>query len=237
MKTKWIYIIGFVIAVLSASYMLRSAMVVTVFDSFFSGTFLSHSNYLVAGASTLILGALFILLHNGISNKILLIGEDKFKGIIILLIPLFSFSITGLDNQFGISNSLYGFLFAAINVLYAFTEEFGWRRYLQNALEGTNKHMKYLLIGLVWWIWHFRFDNQFDWYVFPLICLGGGYLLGKLADESRSITPVVLLHTLIILTTNSGNFGIKEISGIAISIVLWMVVEQIWKRKKPKHSS
>ncbi|MDB9782971.1 CPBP family intramembrane metalloprotease [Winogradskyella sp.] len=130
------------------------------------------------------------------------------------------------------NESFYGFAFALINTIYAFTEEFGWRRYLQNALEGLNKNLKYISIGVIWWIWHFRFETQFDVFIFPLICIGGGFLLGKLADESRSILPVTAMHTLIILTSNSGNFGKNEIMGIGIVILGWILIELIWKRKK-----
>ena len=40
------------------------------------------------------------------------------------------------------------------------------------------------------------------------------------------------MHTLIILTINSGNFGKTEIIGIGIVIIGWVIIEQIWKRKK-----
>lgn len=146
--------------------------------------------------------------------------------------PITAFSIIGLNNNFGMNRYSYGFAFDSLNTIYAFTEEFGWRRYLQNALEGLNKNLKYIFIGIVWWIWHFRFVTQFDIFIFPLICIGGGFLLGKLADEYKSILPVVAMHNIIILTTNSGNFDQNKMIGIGIVTLGWIVIEQIWKRKK-----
>ena len=108
---------------------------------------------------------------------------------------------------------------------------------MQNALEGLNKNIKYISIGIIWWIWHFRFDTQFDFFIFPLICIGGGILLGKLADDIKSILPVVAMHNVIILTTNSGNFGKNELIGIAFVVLGWIVIEQIWKRKKVYNTS
>ena len=135
-------------------------------------------------------------------------------------------------NKFGMNKSLYGFAFASVNTFYAFTEEFAWRRYLQNALEGVNKNLKYIFISVIWWIWHFRFDTQFDIFIFPLICIGSGFLLGKLTDDIKSILPVVAMHNVIILTTNSGDFDQNIIIGIGIVILGWIVIEQIWKRRK-----
>jgi membrane protease YdiL (CAAX protease family) len=185
----------------------------------------------MAGCSTIIAATVVLKFHKKLSNRITILGDDKIKNLLILSLPLIAFSIIGLNNNFGMNKSLYGFSFAFTNTIYAFAEEFGWRRYLQNALEGLNKNLKYIFIGVIWWIWHFRFDSQFDLFIFPLICIGGGFLLGKLADDFKSILPVISMHTLFILTTNSGDFGQNEIMGIGIVILAWILIEQIWKRK------
>jgi len=148
------------------------------------------------------------------------------------LLPVFSFSIIGLENPNDINVHYYGFIYASINIIYAFLEEFGWRRYLQNALEGFNKNWKYILIGIVWWIWHLRFETHFDIFIFPLICIGGAYLLGKLADDTKSILPVVTIHTLIILLTNSGTPTMNKMIGAGLTIIAWIIIEQLWKRRK-----
>ena len=41
--------------------------------------------------------------------------------------------------------------------LYSFGEEVGWRHYLQNATHGLNKWLQYLLIGCLWFAWHYSF--------------------------------------------------------------------------------
>ncbi len=189
-----------------------------------------ESGYLLAGLSTLIAAVIALKFHKSISNKITIFGDEKLKNSLILCLPIVAFTISGLNNIFGINRSLYGFTFAIVNTIYAFTEEFGWRRYLQNALEGMNKIIKYLLIGVIWWIWHFRFQTQFDFFIFPFICIGGGILLGKLADETKSILPVVAAHSMIILLTNSGNPAKPEIIGIGIVLFGWIVIEYIWKK-------
>lgn len=44
--------------------------------------------------------------------------------------------------------------------IYSFGEEFGWRHYLQNATAGINKWGRYLLIGCLWFVWHYSFTND-----------------------------------------------------------------------------
>lgn len=232
MKINWKFILIFVLIALGLSYPIRHGFLNDFFQSITKNSFISESGYLMAGFSTLIAAFILLTIHQNVSSRITILGDDKIKNILILSLPIIAFSIIGLDNDFGINIWLFGFLYSLINTIYSFAEEFGWRRYLQNALEGLNKNLKYILIGIIWWIWHFRFDTQFDFFIFPLICIGGGFLLGKLADDLKSILPVVAMHNLIILTTNSGNFGKNELMGIVFVVLGWIAIEQIWKRKK-----
>ena len=195
--------------------------------------FISDWVYLIAGIGPFIAGLLILLLDRSISKRITIWGDEKAKNSLIALLPVFTFPVFGLENSVGINIHFYGFIYASINVIYAFLEEFGWRRYLQNAMEGFNKHWKYIFIGLIWWIWHLRFETGFDIFIFPLICIGGGYLLGKLADDTKSILPVVCMHTLVILLTNSGAPTTDKIIGAGLTIIGWIIIEQLWKRKKP----
>ena len=186
-----------------------------------------------AGGSTLIAALLVGALHTNRSKRISIFGAHPLKHTLVLALPTIAFALVGLDNDLGWSPHGYGFAFAAVNTVYAFTEELGWRRYLQNALEAWSPTLKYLFIGAIWWIWHFRFETSFDWFIFPLICLGGGFLLGKLADDTQSMLPVTAMHTLVILTTNAGQFGPRELLGIALVILGWMGIERWFKSSPP----
>lgn len=232
MTINWKYIIVFILIAFGLSFPVQQGYLDCFFHSITRGTFLFESTYLLAGFSTLTAAVITLAFHKNISKEITTFGNDKIKNLFILSLPVVAFSISGLNNDFGLDESLYGFALASINTIYAFTEEFGWRKYLQNALTGLNKYLKYILIGLIWWIWHFRFDTPFDIFIFPLICIGGGILLGKLADDTKSFLPVVAVHNIIILTTTSGEFGKNKIIAVGIIILGWVTIEQIWKRKK-----
>ncbi len=232
MKTEWKYIILFILIAFGLSFPIQQGYLNEFFQSITKRTFLFGSGYLLAGISTLAASLIALAFHKKVSKRITIVGDEKLKNLLILILPITAFSIIGLNNNFGMNRYSYGFTFASLNTIYAFTEEFGWRRYLQNALEGLNKNLKYIFISMIWWIWHFRFVTQFDIFIFPLICIGGGFLLGKLADEYKSILPVIAMHNLIILTTNSGNFDQNKMIGIGLVVLGWIGIEQIWKRKK-----
>ena len=232
MKTSWKYISLFLLLAFGISAPIHLGYIDNTFKAFSNDWIISDWVYLIAGFGPFTAGLIVLLLDKSVSSRITIWGNEKLKNILIALLPVFSFSIIGLENSNDINIHYYGFLYASINIIYAFLEEFGWRRYLQNALEGINKNWKYILIGIVWWIWHLRFETHFDIFIFPLICIGGAYLLGKLADDTKSILPVVTIHTLIILLTNSGTPTKNKMIGAGLTIIAWIIIEQLWKRKK-----
>ena len=50
-----------------------------------------------------------MVFHKNRSNRITIFGADKLKNILILSLPIIAFSIIGLNNNFGMNKSLYGF--------------------------------------------------------------------------------------------------------------------------------
>ncbi len=229
MKINWKFVILFIVVALGISFPIQNGYLDDHFQTLARSTIFVNSGYLLAGISPLLAALVIIPFHKDLSDKITIFGEEKLKNILILCLPVLAFSVVGIKNDFGVEESLFGFSFAAINTIYACAEEFGWRRYLQNALEPLNKNLKYILISFVWWIWHFRFESQFELFIFPFICIVGGFLLGKLTDEFKSILPVAAMHNLIILTTSQGNFGWQQIAGIIIVIAGWILLDKYWK--------
>lgn len=227
MKNNWIYISLFVLIAFAISAPVHLGCTESYFRTITNNSFISDWGYLLAGLGPFLAGILILVLHKSNSNRITLFGNNRVKNLLIAILPVISFTIIGLENTEEIDYHLYAFIYTSINVLYSFLEEFGWRRYLQNALEGVNKNIKYILIGSIWWVWHLRFTTDFDLFFFPLICIGGGYLLGKLADDTKSILPIVSMHTLVIILTNSGAITTNKILGVVLAIVGWFVIEKL----------
>ncbi len=93
--------------------------------------------------------------------------------------------------------------------VFAFFEETGWRGYLvpKLAASGLNDFISYLIIGLVWSIWHLPYITDLAWIYNPgnytvfiglfftnMIAYSVVYYEIRLA--SRSVWPAVLLHAL-----------------------------------------
>jgi uncharacterized protein len=165
-------------------------------------------------------------------NVVKMYSGPLLANLIIWLLPVGAFSVTGLSNDHGINPHFYAFIYGIINAIYALFEESGWRGFLNNALHKMKDWQRYLVTGLIWWLWHMRFQNVFDWVVFPLIILASAFALGKLADTYRSFMVSAGFHLLIILGTNTGGDGNAKILAAVICIVGWIVMFRILKARK-----
>jgi len=214
------------------SFPVQQGYLDAAFAALAGDSILSGLSYLLAGFSTLAAALVGMVVHRGLPNTISIFGDDALKHTAIAVLPIVAFALGGRENPDGMTAWLYGGLMASVASVYAFADEVGWRRYLQNALQGLSPSIKYLCIGAVWWLWHFRFDTIFDLVVFPLICLGGGFLLGRLADDTRSLLPVVAMHSLVTLTTTTGQFGTREVTAIALVFGGWFAIEKLWSTRR-----
>jgi membrane protease YdiL (CAAX protease family) len=103
---------------------------------------------LLEGGGVLI-GALtaIYLMRQKRSASMSLLGTSRTKGLLLLIIPVITLSIVGINNSYGISPELYGFIAGSGSFIYCIFEEYGWRGYLQDELNGLKSWKRYLLIG------------------------------------------------------------------------------------------
>lgn len=149
----------------------------------------------------------------------------------IALVPAVVFTIIGIYKSSSINEHFYGFVFSIIALLYAVTEEIFWRGYLLGALRPLNKIAYSLVIGILWWAWHFRFNSRFDFTRFLLICLISFFLLCGFANEAKSYLTAAGLHSLIIITPSDGEMSRVKTTGLCVSVVIWLIIGKIWKTK------
>jgi hypothetical protein len=146
------------------------------------------------------------------------------------LLPVLAFGVLGFHNTFGLDPHLYGLLYGGINAVYVLMEESGWRGFLQNSFQPLSPTRRYLFTGLIWWLWHTRFQHVFDWTVFPLVIVASAFGLGKMADTYRSYMVTAGLHLLIVLTTNTSGNTSAKIGASLLCIVSWVLLA---RRLKP----
>jgi len=164
-------------------------------------------------------------------RRIGLFGNDRVGSMLAALIPLIVFPIAGYVKG-GARGLLYTVVAVCIALLYSLGEEAGWRGYLQDALMPLSARKRYLLVGVLWWAWHCRFTNYFEWVVFPLIVIASAFVLGYVAEKTRSLLVVASMHAVIMLLTMNGSvspaFGV---AGVAI-ILGWILVGQLRPAKR-----
>ena len=163
--------------------------------------------------------------------RIGLFGNDRVGSILVALIPLIVFATAGYVKG-GVPGLLYAVAAVCIALLYSLGEEAGWRGYLQDALLPLNARQRYLLVGVLWWAWHVRFTNYFEWTVFPLIVIASAFVLGYAAEKTRSLLVVASMHAVImLLTMNDSVSPAFGVGGVAI-ILGWILVGQLRPAKR-----
>jgi uncharacterized protein len=228
-KIKWHLVVIFYVVAFSISGLFNSGFLTSYYHSLTKGFFLSNMTYLPACLGTLIAATLAILLDKSLIRTINFFGNSSIKNIAIAITPFIVFSFIGLNNDYQINRHYFAFLFAGINLIYAVLEEIFWRGYLQDALRQLSAKFRFLLIGILWWAWHFRFNTTFDFTAFLLICIAGSFLIGLFTEKTKSYFAAGGLHCLIILLTNSGELTKEKMIAGGITILIWLVIGKWWK--------
>lgn len=230
-RVKWKYVIAYFFLAFLISFPFNSGLITDSYIQFFQGSLLAEWTYLPACLGPFIAAIIVLLLHKDHLKTISFFGNSFFRNLLIATAPLISFSIIGLNSNFGLQANLFAFIFALINLIYAIGEESGWRGYLQDAVRPLKPMVRYTIIGLLWGFWHCRFSTPFDYFVFPLITISSSFLIGKLTEDTKSYFVAAGLHCFIIILTN-GNFDQKKIIGAVLTVAIWVIISLTQKKKQ-----
>lgn len=228
-QVKWKYVFVYFLLAFLISFPFNSGFLTDSYTEFFRGSLFEECTYLPACLGPFIAGFILLRLNRHHLKTISFSGNSVFANLFIATAPLISFSIVGLNNNFGLQPNLFAFIFTLVNLIYAIGEESGWRGYLQDAARPLNPIVRFAIIGLLWSFWHCRFSTPFDYFVFPLIAIGSSFLIGKLTEDTKSYFVAAGLHCFIIILTNSGNFDHKKIIGAILTLTIWVITSH--KRK------
>lgn len=165
-------------------------------------------------------------------------GNRPLKSLIALLIPLGLALIIGIRQTDFFSNiHVNGIAMAALGLAYAFAEEYGWRGYLQEALLPLGLKKSALLIGVLWYFWHFTWLNSqtniSNELSFLAICLFGSWGMAVTAVKTQSIIVPACLHFVFNL------FGVLQFKSIelaipVLAIAAWVYLVQHWNEPAAK---
>ncbi|MBL0099086.1 MAG: CPBP family intramembrane metalloprotease [Saprospiraceae bacterium] len=227
-KINWKYVLGFYVLAIILAFPFNSFMTSDLHHRLTEGTIFYKSVFLPAGLVTLVVGLLALRFDKTIIKEITFLGQHKTKNIIISLVPLVVFTISGLQNDNNINPNLFGFLISLTFLVYALTEEIFWRGYLINAFRPLGRFKNYLLLGLLWWLWHipFNFDNGF--FSFFLLIVGGSFLIGKFAEATKSFLTTAGIHSIMNIGSNT-NWTKTFVIDLTIIFVAMFIIDKTWK--------
>ncbi len=179
---------------------------------------------LLLGIGPLIGGVFVVKVLNRPFN-LSLFSIGFWKTAIIVLTPIVLFSLVGIldtGKPYLTAPRLVGVI-----MLYALFEEFGWRGYLQSELSGLKNIYKYLIISVLWFVWHLNFELSIANLIFFIVLLIGSYGIGYMADKSKSLIMTALFHSFFNISQSGLLAGIRleyKIIIIAISALVAILI-------------
>lgn len=155
-------------------------------------------------------------------------GRDRVASIIAISVIPIGLAVIGLPNQIGLDEHYFGFIYGLMLALYALGEEYGWRGYLQQALEPLPIFARLLVITTMWYIWHLNFLNgpiSFQGHAIHFLSLlAGSWGLLRITDITRSILFASAVHLSFNLFADvQGDFNERLYVLIAAGVV-WAVL-------------
>ena len=183
-------------------------------------------------------GGFFVVKFLKRPNGLKLLGINFLKTLLAVSIPIVLFSLVGILNTGKLD--LNAPKYVGIIMVYALFEEYGWRNYLQTELGELNKVIKYLIITILWFVWHLNFQLTLNNFIFFLILFAGSYGIGFVAEKSKSLIFVALFHAFFNISNNKLLNGIElnqKLIIIAISIVSAIIIMKYDKMSKEKNTT
>ncbi|HHH52394.1 MAG TPA: CPBP family intramembrane metalloprotease [Bacteroidetes bacterium] len=156
--------------------------------------------------------------------------------IFLIVLPVVLFVVASLFETETVTISLP--LLILSSILYGFFEEFGWRGYLHSELNNIRRMYKYIIISILWYVWHLDFGFDTSHLLSYLYILAGSIGIGYVADKSKSLILPALFHAFfnILLSNSLLSISLKsKIIIVIISIVSIIVVMIFTKKKENKY--
>ena len=172
------------------------------------------------------------------AKTVSLLGTSWRRSLIFLFAPLVALALAQIPIIGSDALALLGLL-VTLAVFNTLGEELGWRGFLQDKLRPLDRVWRYVLIGVLWELWHFRFRSalfgdatlasalatEAAW--IPATILFSA-LIGELTDRGRALAIAVALHAWINLTAGREIEMLLGASLTPLLIVLPLVCALWW---------
>jgi membrane protease YdiL (CAAX protease family) len=155
----------------------------------------------------------------------------------MLAVPAIVLGIMGVANPFGVDAHLFGVHLGVWIAIYAILEETGWRGYLQDEFRQRQALLKYAIVGLFWYAWHFSWlgghsaGSEAASLAFMIAASIG---IGFVADRTRSIFAAAAFHVLGNVMGTTTDFAALIPSQqtrwmiVLACVVVWLIMLRLW---------
>jgi uncharacterized protein len=229
-KINWKYVLGFYGLAVILAYPFNAFLTKEIHQKLTEGTIFYKSYFLPAGLATLFVGLLALRFDKTVIKEVTFLGPGRIKNIIISLVPMVVFTISGLQNDINLNPNLFGFIISLTFLIYAFTEEIFWRGYLINALRPLGRLKNYVLLGLLWWIWHIPFGNNIEPIGLFIMIVGGSLLIAKFVEATKSFLTTAGIHSIMNIGSNT-DWTRTFLVDLTIIFVAMFIIDKTWKNE------
>lgn len=170
-------------------------------------------------------------------------GSSPAFASVMLVVPAAVLGAIGIDNRFAVEPHLFGAHMGLLIVAYALLEETGWRGYLQSEFRHRPPLLRYVVVGLFWYAWHFSYVDGgpllgeiVNLVVLVLAAVGIGFV----ADRTRSIFAAASFHAAGNILAMSAEFkalipqtGTRAMIAGAC-VLIWLVIMRLWRIRETR---
>jgi membrane protease YdiL (CAAX protease family) len=164
-------------------------------------------------------------------RRVSLFGTSPWRGLAFYLVPLLALAAVGTGGPDG---HLMPLVLVPLGFATILGEELGWRGFLQDALAPLSPARRYVLIGVLWELWHFTNRTHG---VAPLaaitrvvvmgcVTVALSWIIGEAVERSRSLLVAMTLHGWVDVLFELPGAGTTAV--LLAALPFWYVLLRTW---------
>lgn len=171
-------------------------------------------------------------------RTISLLGTDKIRSLVCWFAPLLLLAALGVKDEQGHYSHTFPLQLSVLAVFTVLGEEVGWRGFLQDAVRPLKPVYRYVLIGVLWELWHFT-NRTHDRTVLQAVTLVAvfmvftillSWLIGMVVERSKSVLVAAAIHGWINLVVEFP--GLTTYISAGVAVLLWLYLLKTWPKEK-----
>jgi membrane protease YdiL (CAAX protease family) len=180
--------------------------------------------------------ACFLIFRRTHVRTVTFFGTSLLQSLLFYVVPILGLAIAGIDDP-SMNRHVAPLVFGVIGFISILGEELGWRGFLQDALRPLKPVYRYVIIAILWELWHFtnrmsqgellQIVIRVSIFIIALVIISA--IIGEATDRSRSLVIAVTLHAWIDILAEYNHFYTFIVFGL--SLPFWAYLLWRWNKK------